>query len=166
MKKKFNNLRKMARGIFLILAFMFSIDAFAQQISVSGKVTDQTGAGLPGVTIVEKGTTNGTITDFDGIYSIKANKNTILSFSFVGMKNQEILVGDKTTINVVLSEETIGLDEVVAVGYGTQRKADLTGAIGIVKTDDMKEVPTGNVMKALQGHVAGVYIQTERYSPC
>lgn len=133
-----------------------------QKKSVSGKVSDTSGIPLPGVSVVVKGTTNGTITDGDGNYSLSSvPDNATLQFSFVGMKSQEIVVGSQAIINVTLSEEAIGLDEVVAVGYGTQRKADLTGSIGIVKTDDMKEVPTGNVMKALQGHVAGVYIQTD-----
>ena len=161
MKKRPINLRKMASGIFLLLAFLFSIDAFAQQVSVTGKVTDQTGAVLPGVTIVEKGTTNGAIADFDGIYSIKVAKNATLIFSFVGMKSQEIMVGGRTTIHVVLAEETIGLDEVVAVGYGTQRKADLTGAIEVVKMESLKGVSlsSGNSMQALQGRVPGLYIE-------
>jgi TonB-linked SusC/RagA family outer membrane protein len=133
-----------------------------QQKSIKGKVTDSTGASLPGVSVVVKGTTIGTITDVDGNYILNnLSENTTLQFSFVGMKLTEVVVGNKSTLNVTMAEETIGLDEVVAVGYGTQRKADLTGAIGTVKTENMKEVPTGNIMKALQGHVAGVYIRTD-----
>ncbi|MFY9151917.1 MAG: carboxypeptidase-like regulatory domain-containing protein, partial [Prolixibacteraceae bacterium] len=161
MKKKSLNVKKMARGILLLLALLCSIGAIAQEVSVSGKVTDQTGSGLPGVTIIVKGTSNGTITDFDGVYSIKGAKNATLVFSFVGMRSQEIAVGGRTTINVVLEEETIGLDEVVAVGYGTQRKADLTGAIEVVemKTIENVTLSSGNPMQALQGRVPGLYIE-------
>ncbi len=161
MKKRSVFLKQMARGIFLLLAFLFSMEAIAQQVSVTGKVTDETGAGLPGVTIVEKGTQNGTITDFDGIYSIKITKNATLGFSFVGMRPQEIAVGGRTSINVVLEEESIGLDEVVAVGYGTQRKADLTGAIEVVEMKSIENVTlsSGNPMQALQGRVPGLYIE-------
>jgi TonB-linked SusC/RagA family outer membrane protein len=133
-----------------------------QQKSVKGKVTDTSGGSLPGVSVILKGTTNGTITDVNGNYSINnLPENATLQFSFVGMKPTEAVVGSKTTLNVTLSEETIGLDEVVAVGYGTQKKADLTGSIGVVETKKLKEAPTGNFMKALQGQVAGVYVKTD-----
>ncbi|MDO9613906.1 MAG: carboxypeptidase-like regulatory domain-containing protein, partial [Bacteroidota bacterium] len=150
MKKRSFFLKQMARGIFLLLVFLFSIEAIAQEVSVTGKVTDETGAGLPGVTIVEKGTMNGSITDFNGIYSIKTDKNATLNFSFVGMRPQEISVAGRTSINVVLEEESIGLDEVVAVGYGTQRKADLTGAIEVVEMKSIENVTlsSGNPMQA------------------
>ena len=161
MKKRCIILKQMARGIFLLLAFLFSLEAIAQQVSVSGKVTEQTGAGLPGVTIVEKGTVNGAITDFDGNYSIKITTNATLNFSFVGMKTQEIAVAGRTSINVVLEEEIRGLDEVIVTGYQTQRRAYLTGSVGVVEIDKLKEVPTGNIMKALQGQVAGVYVKTD-----
>ena len=93
-----------------------------QQKSISGKVTDNTNSPLPGVSVVIKGTTTGTITDSDGNYSLSnVPQNAILQFSFVGMKTQEIFVVGKTNIDVALAEEAIGLDEVVAVGYGTQK---------------------------------------------
>ena len=133
-----------------------------QQKSVSGKVTDSSGGPLPGVSVVLKGTTSGTITDSNGNYSLSGiPANATLQFSFVGMKTLEVSVGGKESINVTLTEEAIGLDEVVAVGYGTQRKADLTGAIGVVETKKLREAPTGNFMKALQGQVAGVYVKTD-----
>jgi hypothetical protein len=91
-----------------------------QKKSVSGNVTDSTGSPLPGVSVVVKGTTNGTITDSNGIFSLSnIPDNATLQFSFVGMKTQELVIGNKTAINVKLAEETIGIDEVVAVGYGT-----------------------------------------------
>ena len=159
--KKTLNIRKKAKGIYLLLALFCSIGVYAQEVTVTGKVTDQTGAGLPGATIVEKGTTNGTITDFDGLYTIKVTKGSTLNFSFVGMTPQTILVGEQKTINVKLAEESIGLDEIVAVGYGTQKKADLTGAIEVVKMESIKDVSlsSGNAMQALQGRVPGLYIE-------
>lgn len=133
-----------------------------QQKSIRGKVTDTSGGSLPGVSVVVKGTTNGTITDVDGNYTINnLPENATLQFSFVGMKSTEAVVGTKTTLNVTMAEEAIGLDEVIAVGYGTQKKADLTGAIEVVKMETLKgvAVSSGNSMQALQGRVPGLYIE-------
>lgn len=133
-----------------------------QQKSIKGKVTDTSGGSLPGVSVVVKGTTNGTITDFDGNYTLNnLPENATLQFSFVGMKSTEAVVGTKTTLNVTMAEEAIGLDEVIAVGYGTQKKADLTGAIEVVKMETLKgvAVSSGNSMQALQGRVPGLYIE-------
>ncbi len=133
-----------------------------QQESVNGKVTDSNGAPLPGVTVVLKGTVTGTITDFDGNFSIgSVPDDATIVFSFVGMKSQEIAVAGQSRINVVLEEESIGLEQVVVTGYQTQRKADLTGSVGVVDVEEIKEIPTGNAVKALQGRVAGVYITTD-----
>ncbi len=132
-----------------------------QQKPVSGKVTDSSGAPLPGVSVVVKGTTTGVITDMDGKYSLaKVPENAILQFSFVGMKAQEIEVAGKTTINITLDEETIGLEEVVAVGYGSVKKSDLTGTISNVKTEKTKDIPNTNVLQSLQGRVAGLNVVT------
>ncbi|WP_205461835.1 SusC/RagA family TonB-linked outer membrane protein [Mangrovibacterium lignilyticum] len=133
-----------------------------QQSQVSGNVTDDTGAPLPGVTVVVKGTTNGTITDFDGNYTLgNIGQNDVLVFSFVGMQSQEIAVAGQSVINAVLQEETIGLAEVVAVGYQIQRKADLTGAIEVIELQSIENVSlsSGNPMQALQGRVPGLYIE-------
>jgi len=129
-----------------------------QAKKITGKVTDSTGAALPGVSVVVKGTTTGVITDSDGNYTLtNFPENAILKFSFVGMKTTEISVGNQVKINVTLADETIGLEEVVAVGYGTQKKANLTGAVGNIKMDDLKSRPLTNASLALQGTVAGVY---------
>lgn len=153
--------RKMDRGIFFLLAILCSIGAFAQQVSISGKVSDQTGVGLPGVTIVEKGTVNGAITDFDGNYSIKTATNATLNFSFVGMKPQEIAVGGRTSINVVLEEEIRGLDEVIVTGYTSQRKADLTGAVSVVNIGEIMKQSENNPIKSLQGRIPGVSVSAD-----
>lgn len=130
-----------------------------QQKSVSGKVVDSTGGGLPGVSVVVKGTTTGTITDMDGKYTLNnVPANATLLFSFVGMKSQEIVVGGKTLIDVTLADETIGLEEVVAVGYGTQAKKDITGSVSVVKTVDLLAAPSASFTGQLQGRAAGLVI--------
>ncbi|HSO86256.1 MAG TPA: carboxypeptidase-like regulatory domain-containing protein, partial [Draconibacterium sp.] len=128
-----------------------------QQKSVSGKVTDSKNQSLPGASVVIKGTTQGTVTNADGNYSLSnIPENATLVFSFVGMRSQDVVIGDQTSINVVLEDETIGLDEVVAIGYGTQRKADLTGAVSTVAPENLKQGINQSVSHALQGRVAGV----------
>lgn len=131
-----------------------------QQKSVSGKVTDTTGAGLPGVSVVVKGTTNGTITDLNGNYSINnLPTNALLQFSFVGMKSQEVAVGNKTTINVTLADETVGIEEVVAIGYGTVKKSNLTSAIAKIDNKNIEIRPITNVGEAMAGQLSGVRAQ-------
>lgn len=126
---------------------------------ISGKITDSTGSPIPGVTVVVKGTTNGTMTNADGVYSLSnVPTSGIISFSFVGMKTEEVSVGNKTVINVTLTEETIGLEEVVAVGYGTVKKSDVTGAVTRITEETLKERPVSNVLQAMQGKAAGIDI--------
>lgn len=137
-----------------------------QQKSVSGKVIDSSGASLPGVSVVIKGTTTGTITDMDGKYTLpKVPENGKLQFSFVGMKMQEIPVGGKTSVNVTLVEESIGIEEVVAVGYGTVKKSDLTGSVTSVKSDEIKAFATSNVMQSLSGRAPGVQVSQNTGAP-
>ncbi len=128
-----------------------------QPKNVTGKVTDTLGGVLPGVTVVIKGTTTGTITDIDGGYTLKnVPANASLLFSFVGMKTVEYRVDGNSVVNVVMEEESIGLQEVVAVGYGVQKKATLTGSIGTVKAEEMIQRPAANTTELLQGQVAGL----------
>jgi TonB-linked SusC/RagA family outer membrane protein len=130
-----------------------------QQRSVTGKVTDSTGGPLPGVSVILKGTTIGVITDFNGKYSLSnIPANAILQFSFVGMKGQEIAVGSKALINVTLEDATIGIEEVVAIGYGTQKKQAVTGAVVTADLGTYEKVPTNNVMERLKGTVAGLNV--------
>jgi TonB-linked SusC/RagA family outer membrane protein len=148
---------------FLMFAFFFvavSISAYAQQITVSGKVVDDDGQSLPGVTVVIKGTTQGTVTDIDGNYSIsKVDGESVLVFSFVGMLTEEIAVKGNSSINVSMKTDAVGLDEVVVIGYGTQSKATLTGAVTQVKGDDvMRGKSTSDAILALQGAVSGVLV--------
>ncbi len=137
-----------------------------QQRSVSGKVTDFSGVPLPGVTVLVKGTTNGTVTNADGEYSLTdIPENSILQFSFVGMKTQEIAVTNQSSINVVLEEDAIGIEEIVAVGYGTQKKGNLTGAISTVKSESLVKVPVGTTSNVLVGRVAGLKTQQTSGQP-
>ncbi|OFX33778.1 MAG: SusC/RagA family protein [Bacteroidetes bacterium GWF2_42_66] len=138
----------------------------AQQKTVSGKVTDSAGAPLPGVTVVVKGTTQGIITDFDGKYSLNNVPNdATLVFSFVGMKVQEIAVSGKSSINIKMEEETVGIEEVVAIGYGTMKKSDLTGSMVSVSSDKLNTFPIRSIEQALQGRAAGVQITSLNGEP-
>lgn len=130
-----------------------------QQKSVSGTVTDETGQPLPGVTVVIKGTTQGTVTNPDGRYLLSDIPETAtLVFSFVGMLTQEIAVGDQTTINVTMVMDAIGIEEVVAIGFGTQKRKDVTGAITSVTGETLNEIPVPTLEQSLSGRAAGVQV--------
>ncbi|MBW6480633.1 MAG: TonB-dependent receptor [Bacteroidales bacterium] len=130
-----------------------------QQRSVSGKVTDSSGLPLPGVTVVVKGTTQGTVTNADGNYTLtNIPDDATLVFSFVGMRTQEMVVGNHTRIDARMEEETIGLDEVVAIGYGVVKKRDITGAMSSVKSEDFNVGITVAPEQLIQGKIAGVNI--------
>jgi TonB-linked SusC/RagA family outer membrane protein len=127
--------------------------------TVKGTVTDAKGDPLPGVTIVIKGTMSGTTTGPDGNYQLTGiSDNAVLVISFVGLKTREIEVGGRSTINVAMQEETVGIEEVVAVGYGTQRKKDLTGSVAVVQPKDVQSMPVPSISDALQGRAAGVQV--------
>lgn len=137
-----------------------------QKQTVSGKVTDSSGTPLPGVTVVVKGTTTGIITNADGNYSLSnVPADATLVFSFVGMKAQEIPVAGKSSVNVTMEEETIGLDEVVAIGYGTIKKSDLTGSVTSVKNEEISAYASSNVMQSLSGRAAGVQVNQNTGAP-
>ena len=131
----------------------------AGQRKISGKVTDQTGAGIPGISVVVKGTTVGITTDIDGKYNLSIPADAkILLFSFVGMKSKEITLNNQTVYNVTMEEETIGLEEVVAIGYGTAKKRDLTGAVASVKSERLENEKPQSVQDILRGNVAGLSV--------
>ena len=141
-------------------------DVSQQQKTISGKVTDSSGASIPGVSVVVKGTTTGTITDNDGNFTLPGVPlNATLVFSFVGMKAQEFVVGDNTQINAVLDLESIGLEEVVAVGYGVQRRSDVAGSVSIATADEILRQSSFNALQGIKGKVAGVNIFTNSGNP-
>jgi len=135
------------------------LETVSQQKGITGKVTDTQGLPLPGVTVLVKGTTNGTITDFDGNYTIgNVAEEAILLFSFVGMKAQEVAVAGKSTINIKLEEESIGLEEVVAIGYTTRKKGEVTGSISTVSSESLERSGNKDIAKSLSGKVPGLIV--------
>lgn len=157
----------MLRKLLLMLVTVFSFTVLqAQEKAVSGTVTDANdGMGIPGVSVVVKGTTVGTTTDIDGKYMLNVDANSTLVFSFVGYKTQEILVGEQSQINVVLGVETENLSEVVVIGYGQVRKDDATGAVFSVKSDDFNQGSTSSPQDLIVGKVAGVQIVSDGGAP-
>ncbi|WP_268225262.1 SusC/RagA family TonB-linked outer membrane protein [Sinomicrobium oceani] len=140
----------------LVLMCSFTVYAQAQQ-TVSGRTLDESGVELPGVSVRVKGTNTGAVSDFDGNYSIQVpDANAVLVFSYVGFKTVEINVGGRSSVDVTLEEDLQQLDEVVVVGYGTQRKEAVTGSVASVKGGEIREMPAPNISQAIQGRVAGV----------
>ncbi len=141
--------------------------AIQQQRGVSGAVTDRTGAPLPGVTVVVKGTTTGTVTDGNGNYTLgNVPQNATLVFSFVGMRNEEVMFGDQAVINIVLVDETFGIEEVIAIGYGTQKKRDIIGSISTITSEDIiKAASASSFDAALQGLAPGLMVSSESGIP-
>ena len=152
------------RLLFLALMAVTSTIAMAQG-NVSGKVVDTTGEPIIGASVVVKATSVGTVTDLDGNYAIQnVPEKATLVFSYVGYRTQSIAVGGKSTINVTLEEDKQMLDEVVVVGYGVQRKSDVTGALTRAGEKELNTKPVNNAFEALQGKAAGVDI-TVRFLP-
>ena len=151
--------------LFLVAMLAFSV-GFAQQKTISGKVTDAANSEpLPGVTIVVKGTTNGTVTNFDGEYSITAESGQTLAFSFIGYSAQEIVVGATTTLNVQMAQSMENLDEVVVIGYGQVRKEDATGSVQAISSDDFNPGAITSPQELVSGKIAGVQITTGGGAP-
>jgi TonB-dependent starch-binding outer membrane protein SusC len=148
--------------ILVMLLTLSSALAWSQQ-TIKGKVSAE-GETLPGASVIIKGTTQGTTTDIDGNFTIVANSKNTLVFSFVGYNSKEIVVGNQSLINVDLESDN-NLDEVVVIGYGTQRKSDLTGSVSSVNADDIKSVPVSRVDQALQGRAAGVHVTQTSGAP-
>lgn len=148
----------MKRYLFLLLSF-FTLSLYAQQVKLTGNVTSASDKEpMIGVTIMVKGTPTGTVTDFDGNYSLEVPSNSTIIFSMIGYKTQEIKVNNRTHINVALAEDVEALDEVVVIGYGAVKRSDLTSSISTVKGEDLKSMASGNAMTSLQGKVNGVQV--------
>ncbi len=153
--------------LFFLLIQFFGFSLLAQERTISGKVTSkEDGQGLPGVNVVVQGTTRGTATDLDGNFVIPlGSEDNALSFSFIGYKSQVVSIGTQTTINIVLESEATNLQELVVVGYGVQRKSDLTGAISVVKESELTKIPNFNAVQSLQGKVAGLQVFNSSGAP-
>lgn len=146
------------RMMVCLIGMLLPMCMFAQQITVQGVVKDQTGETVIGASVMEKGTTNGTITGIDGDFSLNMSPNGTLVVSFVGYKTQEVQVKGQKQLQVVLSEDAEMLDEVVVIGYGTMKKSDLTGAVSSIGNKDIKDSPVSNLGQAFQGKISGVQI--------
>lgn len=140
----------------MLALLAFSIAAFSQKNNVKGVVVDDQNEPLMGVTVMEKGTTNGVVTDIDGNYAISVEKGATLRFTYMGYADQEIAVGARREINVTMREDTEMLDELVVIGYGVQRKSDITGSIASINGKDINDIPVASALQALQGRAAGV----------
>ncbi len=153
------NYRIKDRFILLTAGNIPDIDEASQQKAVTGKITDENGNPLPGVTVIVKGTGKGSVTNNDGIYSLQDVFNgDVLQYSFIGMKTQEITFNGQPNIDITLEVDAIGIEEVVAIGYGTMKKSDLTGSVATLKNEDIAYKATANAAQALQGKVAGVQV--------
>jgi TonB-linked SusC/RagA family outer membrane protein len=160
MKKKAKILkRKILCSLFLLSGFfLITQGSLAQEMTVSGTVTDEQGMPLPGASVIIKGTATGTITDMNGEYSLSADPAATLVFSFIGMKTTEIPVDGRTVINLQMEEELATLDELVVIGYGSVKKKDVTTSISTVSTRELEKKPITNVAQAIQGRAAGVSV--------
>lgn len=150
--------------LFQLIFVLLSGTLFGQDNAVTGKVIDPSGAGLPGVSVFLKGTSVGSVTDADGRYSIKATSGTLV-FTFIGYKAVEVAIEGKTTVDVSLEEDVAALDELVVIGYGTQEKKDLTGAVGVVGSEAMESRPNTQFGNLIQGKTAGVQVLTPSGKP-
>lgn len=163
MKKTATYLRAMLILLFFALA---SVNAFPQALRVTGTIRSNTGESMPGVNVVVKGTTNGALSDVNGKYIIdNVSSDAVLEFTFIGYKLQDVPVNSKTVIDVVLEEDMLGLEEVVVIGYGTQKKETLTGAITQIKSEEIMTTKSTSVVSNLQGKLAGVHIRQQSGEP-
>ena len=143
----------------LLVALLTSSTIFAQNISITGVIVDKkTSESLIGATVLQKGTNNGTITNFDGNFSISVPLNATLVISYIGYVQQEIVVKDQNPLRILMAADAEILEEVVVVGYGTQKAKDMTAPISTVKGSDLNKQTTSNAMSALQGKMSGVQI--------
>ena len=161
-----NKMKTTRTALLTLLVALISLSVSAQNVTVKGTVKDKTGETVIGASVVEKGnTSNGTITDIDGNYTLSVPSNATIVFSYVGMTTQEVSVKGKTTIDIVMEDDAQALEEVVVIGYGSVKRKDLTGSVATVSSDVLAAVPVANATEALQGKMAGVQITTTEGSP-
>ena len=161
-----NKMKTTRTALLTLLVALISLSVSAQNVTVKGTVKDKTGETVIGASVVEKGnTSNGTITDIDGNYTISVPANATIVFSYVGMTTQEASVKGKTQIDIVMEDDAQALEEVVVIGYGAVKRKDLTGSVATVSSDVLAAVPVASATEALTGKMAGVQITTTEGSP-
>ncbi len=155
------------KQIYLIITFsLFSLIGFSQTMEITGNISDASGLPLPGVTIIQVSTNNGAITDFDGYFTVKGIKiGDQLKFSYLGFREKTVTIKTKNSLVITLDEDQESLDEVVIVGYGTQTKKEITGAVSVVSSQTIEELAPTRIEQALQGQVSGVNITTQSGAP-
>ena len=153
------------RGWFTLLTLILTISLYAQNATLKGVIVDETDTPLIGATVQVKGTSTGSITDFDGNYTIKANKGAVITFSYIGYKTQEIKFTGQSPLNIKMVPDNQTLDEVVVVGYGTMKRSDLTGSVASIAAKDVEGFKTSSVAGALGGQIAGVQITSTDGTP-
>lgn len=160
-----NSLMKRTSKFLLLwlVGMLISVQAFAQALTVTGNVKDKTGEGVIGANIIVKGTTNGTITDFDGNFTLQAQKGDIIVISFIGYKTQELTAAP--TLNVILEDDSEVLEDVVVIGYGVAKKNDLTGSVTAIKPDEKNKGLVVNAQDMIQGKIAGVNVNSTSGAP-
>lgn len=154
-----------SRGWFTLLALIFTINLYSQNATLKGVIVDETDIPLIGATVQVKGSSTGSITDFDGNYLIKAKKGDVITFSYIGYKTQEIKFTGQHTVNIKMVPDNQTLDEVVVVGYGTMKRSDLTGSVASIAAKDVEGFKTSSVAGALGGQIAGVQITSTDGTP-
>ncbi|MGV3587190.1 MAG: SusC/RagA family TonB-linked outer membrane protein, partial [Adhaeribacter sp.] len=163
---KDNLLKRTGYWLILPLVLLATAGAWAQSVDIKGKVTDEQGGGLPGVTVLLKGTTNGTTTDASGTYALNIpGSGGTLVVSFIGYQTKEVAINNQTTVNITMTPDAKALEEVVVVGYGTQRKSDMTGAVSSVKAEALQERPAASLNQALAGRVTGANVSVNSGRP-
>ncbi len=174
--KNFEKNRKVTQGkrcmlsriliALLGIQLIFALNVYGQQtVTVSGTVTDAQGQPLPGATVMEEGTTNGTVTNSDGVFTINVSGNATLVFSFVGMSTQRVPVNSRSQIDIRMEEETIGMEEIVVVGYGEMSRRNLTTSISSVKGEELQSIPISTVGEGLKGKIPGVRVHQTNFTP-
>src|SRR5215217_4495388 len=160
-------MKKIIRCLLMLMLFSVGIthSLLAQSGSVKGKVVDEKGEGIPGASVTIKDSQQGTLTDVEGAFTLEAAGNATLVFSFVGYLKEEVQVNNRSIVDVTLRVDTKALEEVVVVGYGTQRRVETTGSISSVKAADLVQTPVANIAQGLQARVAGMQINQNSGAP-
>ena len=162
----FNTIYAVDNGKSNILGNDVNMESLQQGKTITGKVSDTQNEPIIGVSVHVKGTTNGIATDIDGNYSLRnVPENAVLVFSFIGMNTEEVTVSNQSVINVVLTEDTFMLEEVVAIGYGTMRKVDVTGSVAGIKSEALTAIPNYRTEQALRGRASGVVVKQNSGNP-